>query len=217
MTLQKLLEKHLKGECLKTTLNLNEYQADVDLNDAYEEFDTIPIWIFSEADNDSLYSLFNDKFYPELAETIINGARGSYDFTDVQLSRISFADAALEKVLFGASIVDIGLTECRIKELELHDCAMIDFIGINECEIEKVFIDNCDITMFKIDSSSINEINVEDTKNSEFVSINMKDIERCTSLQDFMNKVFAKKHLIKGDDSRGLASIFDTGLFDFKK
>lgn len=217
MTLQKLLEKHLKGECLKTTLYLNDYQVDVDLNDSYEELDTMRIWIFSEADNASLYSLFNDKFYPELTETIINGARGSYDFTDVPLSRISFADAALEKVTFGASIVDIGLTECRIKELELRDCTMIDFIGINKCEIEKVFIDNCDITEFKIDATSIDEINVENTKNSRFVSINMKDIERCTSLQDFTNKVFTKNNLIKGNDNRGLASIFDTGLFDFKK
>lgn len=217
MTLKKLLEKHLKGDCLKTTLKINDYQEDVVLHDDYEELDTIRIWIFNEADNNSLYSLFNDPFYPELnTETIINGARGSYDFTDVPLSRISFGDAAVEKIVFGSSIADIGLTECRIKELELHDCTMIDFVGINKCEIENVSIVNCDITEFKIDMSSIDEINVENTKNSRFVSINMKDIEGCTSLQDFANKVFTKNNLIKGNDNRGLASIYDTGLFDFK-
>lgn len=206
------LAKFLSSESLKNTLEYSGKKIRTNnLGNSYEE----QLTVHSE-DVDAIVELINDKDFKFIDFALVcknieelDFSKKKYNFFKIYLRCISLIKLVLPKT------DRLMLNSVGLKQL---DCTDITNIHINNSELEILNVQNPkeELRWFTIMSNEkLKEINIKDAKRIPQINVQFNTSLGYSTVDP--NYFFVKENLRKDSDLRGEASIYDTGLFDFKK
>ena len=213
MTFKDLLKKHLKEDSEDYSV-LSSLNKDI-LDDDFEGNDNDYEIHFKSCSLDNVNELLNDDDYPLGVLTVFDQVSGSFNLTDLKLVFVTFCNSKLDYLEFGNNIKDVTIYDSTVDLLHFKECDSIDFIGLFGSKIDHLIVGECKLGDTDIKKCELNKIEIFD---SSFQSLLVREsnINNCDNFKEFKEVIFTRDNLNKESNDRGLASMYDTGLFDFK-
>lgn len=213
MTFKDLLKKHLREDSMDYSIlsNINHNILDNEFNENDNNYEIY----FKSCSLDDVKELLNDADYPLGVLTRFEQVTGSFNLADFKLQYVTFIDSNLDFIEFGRRVLDVGINKSSVDLLHFKECEHVDYIGMFDCKIGHLIVGECKIETADITKSVLNKIEIFDSS-AEYLLFKDNNKKDCHSLKELEEVIFTEENLNKESNGRGLASIYDTGLFDFK-
>lgn len=211
MKVKDYLAKFLSGESLKNTLEYSGKKIRTNnLGNSYND----QLTVYSE-DVDAIAELINDKDFKFIDFALVSKTIEELDFSKKKYKFFNIYLKCINLIKLVLPETDrLMLNSVGLKQV---DCIDVTNIHINNSELEILNVQNTkeELRWFTIMSNEkLKEIHIKEAKRIPQINVQFNTSLGYSTLDP--NYFFMKENLRKDSEMRGEASIYDTGLFDFK-